>query len=222
MKHLAIVLVALLVVALVSCVPKALSTPTAAINYAPLRTDYENALPPLTQVLVGTFRLADTDLAVKGPQAKELATLWKGYRALSQSDSAAPQELQGLTRQIIETMTEEQLKAIAAMQLTRDDMMAIMQEQGVGFGGRGGAQLSPEQLATRQAQRASGGGGFGPGGPGGEFFFPGGGFPGGGGNAPSAQQIATLRAQRGGSTTAAAVPTQLVDALIKKLREAAG
>ena len=52
-------------------------------------------------------------------------------------------------------MTSGQLAAIAAMQLTREDLGAWAQEQGVSLG------FSPEALATRQAE-GGGQGGFGP------------------------------------------------------------
>jgi hypothetical protein len=52
-------------------------------------------------------------------------------------------------------MTSEQLAAIAAMQLTAEDMRTWAQEQGLGM------DFSPEAMATRQAERG-GEGSFGP------------------------------------------------------------
>jgi hypothetical protein len=172
--------------------------------------------------MVGTFRLEEGGLAVTPAQAAELSPLWKAYRSLSASDSASAVELDALLEQIQESMSDEQLAAIAAMKLTREDLVAVMAAQGVqtGAGGRRG-NLSPEQIAAMQTRRAQGGGG-GFGGAGGGP--PGGGPPGGGfggpgaGQAPNPEQIATLQAQRGGSGGGAfMVQGPLFDALIKLL-----
>jgi hypothetical protein len=78
-------------------------------------------------------------------------------------------------KQIESTMDSQQLQVIAAMQLTREDLLAWMESQGIspGFGagqGQGGqGQVSPEARATRQAQS--------------------------GGRAPDPEAMATLRAQ---------------------------
>ena len=54
-------------------------------------------------------------------------------------------------------MTEEQLAAIAAMELTRDDLQAWLEEQGPGVGGGfRGPDEDPDVRATRQAEFAGG------------------------------------------------------------------
>ena len=200
-------------------------SPAETTSPSPLRASYENALPEVAQLVVGTFKLEGSDLAVDSTQASELLSLWKGYRSLSDNDMTAAQELAAVTTQIVEAMTPEQIQAIADMHLTREDLAALMQEQGIEMGqGQGGGfgELSPEAMATRQAQRDAGGGAPVPGvggGRGGGGGVPGGGFggAGGGGQAPSAEQIATLQAQRGGSAGSAVSPA-LFDALIKLLQ----
>jgi hypothetical protein len=149
-----------------------------------LNMDYENALPVNLQLVLGTFELEDTEDAVTAEKAAELLPLWKAARSLSESETVAAEEMAALFDQIQDTMTPEQLSAIAAMQLTREDVAAIAEEQGLELGSGGGGfdfeNLSPDQQATLQALRESGqrpGGG----GPGGGGFIPGGGGPGGGG-----------------------------------------
>jgi hypothetical protein len=210
-------LVVALALSLAACAPKgAQPTSPGTAKSLLLKTDYENALPVLSQLMLGTFRLEGTDLAVTAAQAKELLPLWRAYRSLNSSDSASSVELEALVKQIGESMTDEQLRAIADMKLTAQDMRTVMEEQGVQFGAGGGS-------ASRQGQSAAGGGGGFQGG------FPGGGPPGGGfmggppggGQALNAEQVATLRAQRS-STGGAAIQGPLFDALIQLLSAKAG
>ncbi len=161
MPKLATALIALtLALALTACRAGA-PTATPAANGA-LPANYDGALPPLSQLLVGTFRLEGQPQAVTAEQAPQLALLWRGYRALSQSDATAPLELQSLQKQLYEAMTAEQLEAIAGLRLTAQDMMALMAEQGVEAGAGASAQLTDEQRARiealRQAGAAQGGG----------------------------------------------------------------
>lgn len=161
-----------------------------------LNSDYENALSVPMQLVMGTFMLEDTELTVDSDQAAQLLPLWKAARSLGSSDTAAAEEVGAVYNQIQETMTPEQIAAIAAMQIGREDMFGVVQELGLSFGG-GGGDFTPEMQATAQAARASGQGfpgGFGgrPGGGGG----PGGGA-GGAGLSPEGQ--ATAIAERGGT-----------------------
>ena len=172
-------------------------------------------LSPSIQVAIGTLRLDETENAVTAEQAQELLPLWQTMQVLSESATAAQQEIDALAEQIQETMTAEQRQAITDMNLTREDMMSVLQEQGLASGGvpAGGNQ--------------NGGGGFGPGGfPGGvppQGEFPGGG-PGGGGGQGSGltpDQIATAQASRQ-QTGGSLIPPILINALIEYLQEKAG
>lgn len=180
------------------------------------------ALPEATQLIIGTLKLEDTNQAVTAEQAAELLPLWQTMLVLSESDTAAQQETAALVTQIQETMTAEQTQAITDMNLTREDMMSIMQEQGLAMGGgpAGGQNTNPQ------------GGGFGPGGfpdgapPQGGFpgGGPGGGGPGGGGGQGSdltPDQIATAQAsrQQGGGSL---VPPILINTVIEYLQEKVG
>jgi hypothetical protein len=180
-------------------------------------------LSPSIQVAIGTLRLDETENAVTAEQAQELLPLWQTMQVLSENDTAAQQEIDALAEQIQETMSAEQRQAITDMNLTREDMMSVLQEQGLASGGvpAGG----PNSNATGGNQ--NGDGGFGPGGfPGGappQGEFPGGG-PGGQGGPGSGltpDQIATAQASRQ-STGESLVPPMLIDALIEYLQEKTG
>jgi len=165
-------------------------------------------LPTLTQLLIGTFKLEDTELVVTSEQAKSLLPLWQAVRSLSNSDTAASAEMAAVERQIQDMLTPEQMDQINAMQLTRADLQTLAGELGISFGSGNRANATP------------GAGGF-PGGgfPGGaplDGGFPGGpgGFP--GGATPNPELQATLQARRAGQQ-GLGVPPQLLDALIELL-----
>jgi hypothetical protein len=149
--------------------------------------------------------------------------LWKATRSLSQSETAATEEIEALINQIEGTMTGDQLATIEAMELTMQDFSDIAESLGleIDAGGRFG-EMTPEMQATREAMRESGQmpeGGFG-GGPGGGM---GRGFGGGaGGEAgdefnPEAMQTAI--AERGGAPRGAnlGLNSVLLDAIIEFL-----
>jgi len=229
MNRLAYTLIALtLALSLAACQQSgATAVPQAS---APLPADYDGALPALTQLLVGTFRLEEQPQAVTVEQTQQLALLWRGYRALMQSDATAPQELASLQAQLYEAMTAEQLAAIAALRLTNADLMATMAEQGV-QGAPAAGELSDEQRARIEALRQAGasqGGSMGPGG----GIGPGGGMGGGpaaggmaiqGGPPPDMGAIGGAMppdaqgATGAGTVRRALAPTALMDKLIALL-----
>ena len=173
------------------------------------------------QVALGTVKLEGTENAVTAEQAAELLPLWQTLEVLYGSDMAATQEIDALIAQIQETMTPEQTQAIAALNLTRQDMMTVMQEQGMAMGG-GNANAQSGNSTTNNGSGFRPGGGEMPGGmpPGG------GGFPGGG---PGFQEQGS-RTQSTDSGTASSpaaidpnrVPTPLVSAVIQYLKEKIG
>lgn len=153
-----------------------------------LKTSYENALPAIAQLALGTFMLDESSAPLTAEQAAALLPLWKGYRSLSTSGNVSTKELEGLIAQIERAYSPEQLQAIAGMELTMEDMAQLAQEKNIvlaGPGPRGNANLTEEQQATREALRAlrqssGGSGGF----QGGGRAFPGGGGPPAGGMPP--------------------------------------
>ncbi len=83
--------------------------------------------------------------------------LWKGMRNLSQDQTVANEEVQGLIKQIQDTMKPEQINAINGMNLSFQDIDSTGKEIGVDLGGFGGqsGNLSPEARATsRRLARA--------------------------------------------------------------------
>lgn len=178
-------------------------------------------LPPLSRVAVGIFKLEGTDQVVTAEQAAKLLPLWEVYSTLSQSDTAATQEVEALTKQMEDSMTAEQTKAIEALNLTQQDVFALMQEKGL-------LAAVPQASGTRTA---GGGGGEG------QFFFqggPGGGPPeggqviGGGGPIPGERRNGTTatgtRVPNGQATRGRfdRIPAPLVQAVIDLLKARAG
>jgi hypothetical protein len=230
MKKLTLTLLTILTLTLTACGSAANGTDPASVpqNGAPA-----GELPVATQLILGTLTLEETENAVTPEQAAQLLPLWQTLQVLSESDTAADQETEALVTQIQETMTAGQMQAITDMNLTREDMMSIMQEQGLAMGGApaGGQSNNPQGGNPN-------GGGFGsdefPSGapPQGGFpgGGPGGGGPGGGGGQGSGltpDQIATAQARRAenggdGFGDLSTTPAPLIQAMIQWLQEKAG
>jgi hypothetical protein len=214
MKKITITILTILVLTLTAC-GGASDSPQADSDL--LTDSYENALPFPTQLLIGTFQLESTDLAVTPEQAAELIPLWQVLQSLNESDSAAQEETDALIKQIQETMNPEQIQSIKEMQLTPEDMFAVLQENGI-VGEDEPTFLSGEGEIP-----------FPPQGGGGDIIFigPGGGPPGGGGPGGgqslglSPEQIATAQAS-GVERRVNVVPPMLISALIEFLQEKAG
>jgi hypothetical protein len=124
---------------------------------------YADALSIRSQLVLGTLKLEETDLAVTPAQAAELLPLWQASRNLARSGTGATEEVNAVLDQIQAAMTPEQLAAIAEFKLTRADNQELSQALGLSTGtgegtGTGGGQgqgqnLSAEERATRQAER---------------------------------------------------------------------
>jgi hypothetical protein len=221
-------------------------SPTGDAGRSPgpsLSESYTDALPEVSQLLVGTLKLDGTDLAVTTQQAQELLPLWEAYRSLSTSQTAAPQETTALVTQIRQTMTEAQMTGIADMKLTSADLQTAFRGRNSQGQDQAGGTQTPGQGGFTQGggsqtggTRRNNGGGFAGGGfEGGGFGGGGGFFPGGGGGfaaggaggssafapaeTPNPEAIATLRAQRAG--TSGANPA-LIGFLIQYLEQVAG
>lgn len=97
-----------------------------------LRTDFgESALPPESQLMLGTLLLEDTEFAVGKDLAADLVPYWKVYQTLQNSDTTAPEELAAIIAQIQELMTADQVNTIAGLELTQEDLMAYVSEAGL-------------------------------------------------------------------------------------------
>jgi len=155
-----------------------------------INSDHENALPIQLQLLLGTFKLDETDYRLDSNQASDLLPLWKAARSLSESETVASVEIESVFNQIQELMSSEQIEAIAAMQFSQNDFAELAKTIGVEIGsGSRFDSMTPEEQATAQAMRESG---QSPGGSGlpGQGGGPGRGLPGGetGGGAPNKGQ----------------------------------
>jgi hypothetical protein len=135
-----------------------------------LDVSYEGALALRNQLALGILRLEETDRPVTAEQAGALLLLWQALRGTTDSGASAQAEVDALLAQIESTMSGEQLASMGAMKLTQADLQAWAQSQGLstgeGLGPGGGSgqpgsgqNLSPEERATRQAERGGSGGG---------------------------------------------------------------
>lgn len=182
----------------------------------------QGALSPVAQNILGILELEGTELAVDPAQAATLLPLWQAYRSLLNSDTTAPAELEALQAQINQALTDKQQDAIAAMDLSPQDMSTLMEELGV----------TPSAGTARD--RATFGGALPPdGGPAGGMVPPDGFVPGQGmgqGMGPGAaaaegldpQALATLQASRSAGGQGDRLSRALLDPLIELLKERAG
>ena len=188
-------------------------------NSAPLST--------ATQLLVGTFKLEDTDLAVSSAQAKQLLPLWQTMQQLSTSNTAADQEINAVVEQITSAMTVQQMTKITAMKLTQQDIMSLMSQAGVSPNGPNATTTPMAINGFPGGPNSQGGGGRGgaAGGGGSAGGPPSGGMPPGGGMPPSGG-ASDPGMMGGASTTPQAVrqmpnqvPAPLLNALIELLQK---
>jgi hypothetical protein len=115
---------------------------------AVLDASYPGALSMGSQLALGTLQLEETENSVTPEQATALLPLWQAL----QGGVTAQAEVDAVLKQIEGVMTSEQLAAIAAKQLTQDDLRGL----GIPPGGGSGQGLSPDEQATRQAERGGG------------------------------------------------------------------
>ena len=195
----------------------------AAGSFQPVARLEQDGAGVQMQLILGTLQLESTDLAVDSKQAAELVPLWKALRSLSNSDTAAEAEIEALINQIQDTMTAEQIEAIAALEISPEDMQTIIRELGLEFSppegfegfGDGGFQFRPgtgDFVPGGGGQFGGGGGGpFGAGG-------PLGGFQGGDGNFDPE----TARAEAGFAGFGRRAGGFLLEPLIELLEQRAG
>ncbi|MGD0877903.1 MAG: hypothetical protein ABSA01_07135 [Anaerolineales bacterium] len=82
------------------------------------------------QLLVGTFKLENTSLAVTSEQAATLIPLWEALQSLASSNSAASQEVDAVVSQIESSMSKQQVSRITTMKLTQQDLAATAIDTG--------------------------------------------------------------------------------------------
>jgi hypothetical protein len=175
----------------------------------------------------GTLMLEGSPQAVTAEQARILLPLWKAVKSLSASDTASQEEIRALYRQIEESLTAEQVQALQAVNLSPEDLQALMTQYNI-QAGAGVPAVSDDQRATRIAQRAAAGeqaggglppGAGGRGGPEGGMPFEGG-LP--AGEMPGQANAQTTPGARPAGGFARGMNTLWLDALIQLLTERAG
>jgi hypothetical protein len=186
--------------------------------------------PLENKLAIGTLKLEETSQKISAEEAKNLLPLWKGVKSLTTSSTSSPEEIQAVYKQIEEAMTPDQVSTIKKLDLTGEDIQALMKQynvkapQGGNFG-----NLTPEQRATRAAQFRAQGGGNGTGTGGNRGNFQGGGFQGGGGNfqggnngqvAPQRTRTPGANPNRGGMR--GGMNFLFVDSVINLLQQRAG
>ena len=82
------------------------------------------------QLLVGTFKLESTSLAVTSEQANTLLPLWETLESLASSNTAASQEVDAVVSQIESSMSSQQVSDITAMKLTQQDLATMALDTG--------------------------------------------------------------------------------------------
>ena len=219
MKKLTLILLTIIALTLTAC--GALDSTEAATTSQTESTAQTLSGPTL--LILGTLKLDGTEQAVTVEQAAELLPLWQVYSELISSDTAAQAEIDALEKQIEETMTDEQMKAITAMNLTPQDSFAVMQEMGLSMGRGQSSSNSGGSSNFTPGQGMGPGGGMGAGG-GAPPDMGGGGVPGQmpGGQSLSQEEIATAQAARSEQGGGNMMLSNLINALIEYLQGLAG
>jgi hypothetical protein len=156
-----IVAAGVLILSLAACGGQ-VADPNAAAGPAELTEEYEDALTIKNQLLLGTLRLEGTDQAITAEQAQALLPLWQGYAALTESGTAATEEIESVQNQIVEAMTEAQVAAIVEMRLTNTVLQAFYVEVGLTEVKTPEPGVTPESMSAlskedRQATRTASG-----------------------------------------------------------------
>ena len=150
-----------------ACAPAAEVQPApTSLAAAYLTTDYADAASLRNQLAYGTMKLDGTANAITPERAKTLLPLWQAVLSLMGSDTVAEAELTAVQDQITQTMTAEQLQAIAAMQITNAGLSAFYAEYGIllptpipgvtKVPGSGSTLNQADKEATRTAAQALG------------------------------------------------------------------
>jgi hypothetical protein len=153
-KWMFVTIIASLVLALTACGSNQSTTATATSS---------NTLSLEGQLLVGTFKLENTSLAVNSAQAGDLLPLWETLQSLASSNTAASQEIDAVVSQIKSTMSTQQVSSITAMKLTQQDLAAAAIDTGTAStttGSAGTVKTSAAQLPAGGNPPADMGGGM--------------------------------------------------------------
>jgi hypothetical protein len=109
------------------------------------------------QLLVGTFKLENTSLAITSGQASTLLPLWETLQSLASSNTAASQEVDAVVSQIQSSMSSQQISSITAMKLTRQDLAAAAIDTGTASTTASSANTVKTSAAQLQTGAPAGG-----------------------------------------------------------------
>jgi hypothetical protein len=109
------------------------------------------------QLLVGTFKLENTSLAINSAQASTLLPLWETLQSLASSNTTASQEVDAVVSQIESSMSADQVSSITAMKLTQQDLAATAIDTGTAATTAGSASTVKTSAAQLPAGAAAGG-----------------------------------------------------------------
>jgi hypothetical protein len=108
-------------------------------------------------LLVGTFKLENTSLAINSAQASTLLPLWETLQSLASSNTTASQEVDAVVSQIESSMSADQVSSITAMKLTQQDLAATAIDTGTAATTAGSASTVKTSAAQLPAGAAAGG-----------------------------------------------------------------
>jgi len=139
--------------------------PTSAANEY-LTTDYTDAANIRSQLAFGTIQLVYENNVISAEQAHNLIPLWQGIIALGGDSTTVDEEIAASQDQIVRTLTQEQLDAIAKMQITNTRLNDYYLEVGIVMPtplpevtkvpGSGSTKTDEEKAAQQAAAEASG------------------------------------------------------------------
>lgn len=122
-KHVLLIVIMVILVSLTAC--SSSTSEPADVNTTQAETDMA------TQLIVGTLLLNGTENEVGPENAATLLPLWQLYSSLSTSDIVAQVEIDAVITQIQNTMTEAQITAIDAMDLSQQNVTILFKESGL-------------------------------------------------------------------------------------------
>jgi hypothetical protein len=160
-------LFSLIALTLSACAPAAapvVAAPVAATGG--LDITFADAASLRSQLAYGTLQLKGTANAVTPDQAKTLIPLWQAVITMSGDTTTASEELTAVQDQITATLTPDQVKAIAAMQITNANLNDFYAQYGVSLPtpvpgvtkvpGSGSTKTEEEKAAQRATAEAAG------------------------------------------------------------------
>jgi len=126
-------MILVLILALTACAPAAAIVVPTSINQvsSPLVIDFADAASLRNQLAFGTLKLEGTALAITPEQARALLPFWQAILSMSGDSTTISDELTAVQNQIIAEMKPDQLKAMAALQITNSQLSAFYAENGI-------------------------------------------------------------------------------------------